>query len=675
MRKRPGRILPGSSALWRNTRVRRMLALASGARDLPDRAVAVWGQGAAARRARWLAARRQVPVLTLEDGFLRSLHPGRLGEPPLSILIDRTGVHYDPAHPSDLEDLIERGAGEAAHLRERAAAARRHYVDSDLAKYAAQPRPSAPDPCAPQGHVLVVDQVLGDRSVSASGAGPETFHAMIAAARAEHPGAPIMIKAHPETRLGLRPGHLVSRAGSAALPLAPDDLTSALSGARAVYTCSSLLGYEALLRNVPVRVFGGPFYAGWGLTGDEHRFSRRSARPDLDGLFAVSHLVYPVYYDPFADRLTVFEDTARLLADLAGRRLCSGTAMADRLYGISRWKRRAVVRHLPPNRDRPRFCAGAPPATPRPGTRTLVWAAAASARSDVDAIRIEDGFLRSRGLGAALVPPDSLVFDRTGAHFDPSRPSDLEDLIAIAADEEKQGQAPWAARATALRQRIVRLGLNKYNTSGEIPAPPPSGRAAILVPGQVEDDASIRLGAGPIRSNAALLMQARKANPDAWIAYKPHPDVEAGLRRGNVPDAILANAADVVWSGVSADAALGAVDAVWTMTSLIGFEALLRGVPVICLGMPFYAGWGLTTDLGPACPRRVARPSLDALVHAALIRYPSYVDPVSGLPCPPEVIVDRLSESAVGPAAAPHVRLFRWLKPRVLGRPVPEAPS
>ena len=161
----------------------------------------------------------------------------------------------------------------------------------------------------------------------------------------------------------------------------------------------------------------------------------------------------------------------------------------------------------------------------------------------------------------------------------------------------------------------------------------------ILVPGQVADDASIRLGTDAVSDNTALLARTRAENPDAFLVYKPHPDVEAGLREG----AVAADNADLVLAGTDAAALLRAVDAVWTMTSTVGFEALLRGVPVTCLGTPFYAGWGLTADLGRVPARRVARPNLAQLVHAVLIGYPRYHDPVTGTPCPVEVAVDRLA--------------------------------
>jgi capsular polysaccharide export protein len=81
------------------------------------------------------------------------------------------------------------------------------------------------------------------------------------------------------------------------------------------------------------------------------------------------------------------------------------------------------------------------------------------------------------------------------------------------------------------------------------------------------------------------------------------------------------------------------------MTSLLGFEALIRGKSVTCLGLPFYCGWGLTRDRQEV-PRRHARPDILGLIHAYLIEYQRYFDPVSRLPCPPEVVVQRLSVAA-----------------------------
>ncbi len=193
-------------------------------------------------------------------------------------------------------------------------------------------------------------------------------------------------------------------------------------------------------------------------------------------------------------------------------------------------------------------------------------------------------------------------------------------------------------RAKAVIRSLIRGGVSKYNLGGALPDLPEGRR--ILVPGQVEDDASILLGAGNIRTNRALLEAARSANPEAVILYKPHPDVVAGLRKGAVGNAH--ELADMVLPDADIAALLDGVDEVWTMTSLTGFEALLRRKKVTVLGAPFYAGWGLTKDLGPRPERRKARPSLEGLVHAALIDYPRYLDPVTGQPCPVEVAIKRI---------------------------------
>jgi capsular polysaccharide export protein len=86
---------------------------------------------------------------------------------------------------------------------------------------------------------------------------------------------------------------------------------------------------------------------------------------------------------------------------------------------------------------------------------------------------------------------------------------------------------------------------------------------------------------------------------------------------------------------------LTVVDEVHVLTSLTGFEALLRGKTVTCYGQPFYAGWGLTHDLVPLT-RRTRRLTLDELVAGALILYPTYVSRTTGKFTTPERALDEL---------------------------------
>jgi capsular polysaccharide export protein len=301
------------------------------------------------------------------------------------------------------------------------------------------------------------------------------------------------------------------------------------------------------------------------------------------------------------------------------------------------------------------WSAGAPPAL-----------AAACAGAGVPLRWLEDGFIRSAGLGAAFRAGASFALDASGPYYDPGRQSDLARLLA-----EAEFPPALLARAAALRRAVVARGVTKYNLGGappEIAAPP--GRRRILVPGQVEDDASIRLGAGAIRRNLDLLRAVRAAEPDAFLIYKPHPDIEAGFRRGRIAGADLASLADQVLRQAPMAPLFGLVDAVHTITSLTGFEALLRGLPVTCWGTPFYAGWGLTTDHGPpATPPRRRRLVLDELVAAALILYPRCIDPLTGLPCPPEILLDRMDRPDLFPTGRrARLRAVQGFVTRALSR-------
>ena len=118
--------------------------------------------------------------------------------------------------------------------------------------------------------------------------------------------------------------------------------------------------------------------------------------------------------------------------------------------------------------------------------------------------------------------------------------------------------------------------------------------------------------------------------------------MEAGFRPGIIPEAEALTLADRIVAGISIVDLLDRVHHVETMTSLAGFEALIRGLTVATHGRPFYAGWGLSEDLAPGADRG-RRLSLDELVAGAMILYPRYLDPVAMKPCSPEQLLDRLS--------------------------------
>jgi capsular polysaccharide export protein len=643
----PRRLFHYNAGFLRDRRLRRILTLAGhelrlglpGASD----AVVVWGRSPYARRGEAVAARRGVPLVRLEDAFLRSIRPGRAGDAPIGLMIDDLGVHFDSAAPSRLETLLATHPLDDAGLMARARLGIDRLRAADLSKYNMHdPGLAPPEP----GYVLVIDQTRGDASIRHGGATDASFAAMLARARDENPQARIVIKTHPETQGGHRAGHFGPRDAGGRVQLldAPVSPWRLLDGAEAVYTVSSQLGWEAVLAGHRPVVLGQPWYAGWGVSDDRAPLPRRARVLSPAQMFAAAMILMPRWYDPCRDVLCDLEGALDQIE--AEARSHREDARGHVALGMRLWKRgrlQAVFGRAVPvvfQDDPGRAVAAAQ------GKGLLVWAGKEPPGLAHPTVRrVEDGFLRSRGLGAELVPPLSLVTDSRGIYYDPTRESDLEHLIASPLPPGGR------ARAERLIAAILAQGITKYNLTGTLPDLPPGHR--ILVPGQVEDDASIRLGAGAVRTNLGLLQAVRTAHPEAVIVYKPHPDVEAGLR----PGAVTGGPADVVARQADAVALIAASDAVWTMTSLMGFEALLRGKPVTCLGAPFYAGWGLTTDLGPVPARRVARVDLVHLAHAALIGYPRYFDPISRRPCPVEVAVARLASGDI-----PHPGLtHRWL--------------
>ena len=311
--------------------------------------------------------------------------------------------------------------------------------------------------------------------------------------------------------------------------------------------------------------------------------------------------------------------------------------------GFAFWKQDHVAPLLWNGAAPFRFLRTAPEAAPRGPVALWRAKAAPQAVSALEQFRtplieIEDGFLRSRGLGADCIPPLSITVDRLGAHFDPARESELERLLQDGEFDEQ-----LLTRARELRRLIVTAGLGKYGQGSASIDRPAGKRRHILVPGQVEDDRAVQAGGCGLTSNLELLKLVREQEPDAFILYKPHPDVLAGHRKGAVADRISLRYADRVVGDAAIGSLIDMVDDVHVNTSLAGFEALLRGKAVTTYGVPFYAGWGLTRDLGPVPARRTARRSLDELVAATLLLYPRYLDPVTGLPCPAEIVVERLS--------------------------------
>lgn len=356
------------------------------------------------------------------------------------------------------------------------------------------------------------------------------------------------------------------------------------------------------------------------------------------------------YRDPYSGRPVSIEAAIDLLA--FWRQVIDRNRGLAAAAGIARWKRREVEAMLWPGEPLhfARGTAEAVRAARGVGGAIAVWPSKAPRGLDAEAAAhgipvhpVEDGFLRSAGLGSDCHPPHSIILDRQGIHLDPRRPSELEALIA-----EGNDNPILIARAERLMRHLIEAGISKYASGGRAYERPAKGRRLVLVTGQVEDDLSVQLGGAGVAGNLDLIRRARAAEPDAYLIFKPHPDVDAGHRRGRVADTQALEFIDSVVRDVPMASLLDSVDAVHVLTSLAGFEALIRDCEVVTHGQPFYAGWGLTRDLAPPIDRRRGRNVTKAqLVAATLILYPRYLDPVTKLPCPPEILVERLAAQPV----------------------------
>jgi len=620
-------------------------AVASG-RPTHDAATAAWAGTSGLARWRARPAALEVPFLVLGEGLLRAAPRARALRPCLSATALRlTG----PASPFDKlaseRVLAERG-WETPALLQRAATARGALLAARLGGSWWHP---GGESVVPRGEDFALVVLAGpgenEPGIAVSAA---TLAKMVDAALAENPPERVLLVLGAGSR---GPGHALASAAAQRGAIVVTEAVNpwaAIDRAARVYSAGGEIGFLALLAGRPVRSFAAAFYTGWGITEDEPDLPQHAFGRSIDEIFAGACLLATRHLDPFRSTTASFEDTLDLVAEW--RRVDEANRRIGVCVGMSFWKRRRVAEFTASSAGVPVFRRSAPAAVKAalgaPGSRpraVAVWASRipaglpeAASKHGIPLIRVEDGFVRSVGLGADFLPPASLVFDAGGMYYDPRTKSDLEALL-----REAEFTPALVERARDLRERLVERGVTKYNLTGKAPdIDLPTGQRSILVPGQVEDDLSVLYGGGQVRGNLALLAEARRDNPDAFILYKPHPDVLAGHRKGSVPETEARRFADTTVQNVSTASLLDRVDEVHTMTSLAGFEALLRRRRVVVYGRPFYAGWGLTGDRVPL--DRGRRLSLDELIAGVLILYPRYLDPLTRLPCGPEVIVERL---------------------------------
>lgn len=661
-----------------------------------------WGKKKSFSRAKKLANKLNRPVLSVEDGFLRSITSGIKSRYGCSIVIDDVGIYFDSFETSKLEhDIVSRLLDWNKGHQERAERAINQIIDYRLSKYnSVLECPNLSDLLKESyqrkctfNHVLVVDQVKGDASIKGAGAGNSQFQAMLNRALKNHPKSHIWIKAHPASKLGYLNDPKILKNFSISDQKRIHILQSAVNPISLikqvdhVYTVSSHMGFEALLLNKTVHCFGVSWYSGWGLTDDKYapkkllkrvikrreclfktsaikqsssvinnKYDKKSnhkssvVEASVLPVFYAAYIDYSRYADPASGQPCQLEQVIEWLSTNRYWYLRLPSKMT--VYQFSRWKTPFVTHflHLINSRDNASIQLKPKPRFPLFQLTNrikvdlthdiLVWGLATKQKIEHNIQKLpksaenlpniwcmEDGFIRSNGLGATLLEPLSVVIDDLGIYYDATQASDLECLIATC-PELNQLQLE---RVRALHEKLLIERVSKYHVGQPAKIKIPTeiqdnASPIILVVGQVEDDLSVQYCGSVIRTNSALIERVRLDNPEAYLIFKPHPDVEAGLRAGGVSSKTLKLVNDVVRDVAMPDC-LEVVDEVHTISSLTGFEALLRHKKVSCYGLPFYAGWGLTNDMDTSL-----RPKLDFLKRRQQKRYEFLETQVDGLP-------------------------------------------
>lgn len=633
-------------------------------------AVIGWGHKPTADKARAYAKENNLPYIALEDGFYRSLRLGADGAQPLSITVDPIGVYYDASEPSQLEVwLNDWQSWYTPELEKEVQDALTLIKTADLSKYNASPTftkealvafKTRYGVCDGRRMILVVDQTYGDSSVVMGGGDEASFKRMLEAALQEE-SAEVFVKTHPDVLAGKKKGYLSDVPEGVHLIAENWAPLSFVSAFDAVYVVTSQMGFEALLLGKPVHTFGVPFYAGWGLTIDHAErkeaagavlaFHRRVGKPTVEVLFAAAVIKLSRYVNPISKVPCQVQEILELLA--AQRSANERNRGKHIAIGFRRWKKPHVKAFLSGTESTLEFVWDIDEGLKRArevGAEAVIWSAKCTdevvkkaKEMNLHLTRMEDGFIRSVGLGSDFNHPYSLVLDPDGIYYDPKRQSYLEQILRHI--QNRPDLALLVDRAARLQKLMVDHHLSKYNVTRKSEHKEleeiPQNRRVILVPGQVDDDASVRRGGGEIQSNRQLLARVRQGNPEAYIVYKSHPDVESGNRIGKIPQEILEKTADLVVKGYSLEDLWPYINEVHTLTSLSGFEALLRGKRVTTYGRPFYAGFGLTTDY--LAERKVEVPiTINELVAGTLVVYPQYWDWQTEQFCRPEDVCYRL---------------------------------
>ncbi|HID0754112.1 capsular polysaccharide biosynthesis protein [Campylobacter jejuni] len=630
-----------------------------------------WGRKKSGLKAINLAKKHKAKFILLEDGFIRSLNLGVENSPSFSMVKDDIGIYYDATMPSKLENLLNTYEFKDEEIKQ-AKKAIELIKKYKISKY--NNNLDIPDDYfqKDEKRVLIITQTANDASLEFGLTKDFKTVDMIKDAIKENPKSKIYIKIHPDVLSGKKQSDLDINSLPKECILITENFNpiALLEFFDKVYTKTSGMGFEALMQECECICYGMPFYTGWGLTKDKLECKRRIQKRSLEEVFYVAYILYSEYFNPYLNQKSNIFDTIQTLAKYKDIEKVNSNRLF--MLGFTLWKRhfikpffnakdneiiflnsiKSLVRYKLKEDDK-FFIWGKKYDDNTLKNLLLVKVKEQNLTNFTPKVSlVEDGFIRSISLGSDLTRPFSLIVDDKGLYIDPNKPSKLEELLQNEIFDENM-----LSRAKNIIKILLENRFSKYNglKHENLKINAKIGQKIILIPAQVEDDASMILGGFGL-STLDLLKEVRAKNQDAYIIFKPHPDVLSGNRVGLKDETLILEFCDEIVKDCSIDSAIKIADEIHTITSTSGFDALLRAKKVFTYGMPFYAGWGLTKDKHK-CERRTRKLSLEELVAGALITYPRYINPKTKTLCEIEVCLDIMLNLQKDYFSKKHIKL------------------
>jgi capsular polysaccharide export protein len=290
----------------------------------------LWGSGKwyPQKETAQYAISHNIPLLKLEDGFLRSADTWCNNMVPkkytdgISFTVTDNVHYFDATQTSRLEQLLnDENIIITEPKKDRARKCIDKIVQNYLTKYNHQLIFTPKIGRNGIRKILVVDQSYGDFSILKGLANAETFQKMLNAAIEENPNADIIIKTHPDTMAAgttRKTGYYsnLTSHNNIYVMTEPINPISLIQYCDKIYVCTTQVGFEALMCGKEVHVFGMPFYAGWGLTYDRQVCERRTRTHSIEGLFYITYIMYSYYVNPKTQTRCEIEDAIKYLIDI-----------------------------------------------------------------------------------------------------------------------------------------------------------------------------------------------------------------------------------------------------------------------------------------------------------------------------------------------------------------------